>query len=99
MAFVRLAFFPGGTADQYAAVAGELAAAPSPSGRLVFAAGALKGGWQVVQVWERKEDLEAFNERWFLPAMRRLGGAGFPAPPSVQDFVSQDFWLAGTSAE
>ncbi len=44
MAFVRLAFFPGGTAEQYAELSRELADAPAPSGRLVFAAGRVEGG-------------------------------------------------------
>ncbi len=99
MALVRLAFFPGGTAEQYAALSRELAGVPTPSGRLVFAAGRVEGGWQVVQIWDRKERLDAFNERWLFPAMRRLGSAGFGNPPSVQDFVSQDLWLDNSNSE
>jgi len=99
MAFVRLAFFPGGTAEQYAELSRELAEAPAPSGRLVFAAGRVEGGWQVVQIWDRKESLDTFNERWLLPAMRRLGSAGFGKPASVHDFVSQDLWLDNSNSE
>lgn len=85
MAFVRLAFFPGGTAEHEAALASALADAPVPPERLLFASGAVDGGWQVVQVWESRGALEAFNRDWFLPALRSVGSAGFPAPPQVRD--------------
>lgn len=85
MAFVRLAFFPGGTAAQYDALAAELVGAPVPPDRLVFAAGAVEGGWQVVQVWRSRAALEAFNQAQLLPALRRLGDRAFPGPPVVTD--------------
>ena len=61
----------------------------SPPGRLVFAAGPVTGGWQVVQVWESRELLDAFNRDVFFPALARMASAGgfaFPAPPTVIDF-------------
>lgn len=57
MAFVRLAFFAGGTARQ-------------------------RAGWQVMQLWDTREDLERFNDDVHLPAVARLGGTDFPQAPS-----------------
>ncbi len=85
VAFVRLAFFPDGTAAQYDALAAELAGTPVPQDRLVFAAGAVDGGWQVVQVWRTREALDAFNEAVLQRALRRLGDRAFPRPPRVTD--------------
>ena len=90
VAFIRIAYFPGGTADQYRALAGELRNAPTPAGRLMFAAGPYGNGWQVVQVWNDRRQLDAFNREWLLPALGRLGRAGFPLPPDVRDFEPVD---------
>ena len=98
MAFVRIAYFPGGTAKQYWALAGELGGAPLPAGRLLFAAGSDLNGWRVVQVWEHKEQLEAFNREWLLPALQRLGPNGFPSPPDVHDLVTMDLHLGTPTA-
>ena len=86
MTFVRLAFFPEGTAEHYAAVADALGVTEPPEGRLLFAAGAAGGGWQVVQVWRTREGLEHFNRTVFLPALAAMSAPGFPRPPEVTDF-------------
>lgn len=88
--FVRLAFFPDGTAEHYRAVADALAGAPVSGDRLVFVAGPVPDGWQVVQVWTHRQALDEWNAAWFLPALRRLGPAGFPRPPLVTDFTADD---------
>ena len=93
MPFVRLAFFPDGTAEQYDALRAALAGAPAPEARLLFAAGPSGGGWQVVQVWETRADLENFNQVWFLPALAALQGRGFPKPPVVTDVETVDLSL------
>ena len=90
---MRLAFFPGGTAEQYDALARETREIDAPGERLVFAAGQAAGGWQVVQVWTSRAALDAFNAAVLLPALARLGGAGFPAPPTVVDFETHDLAL------
>ena len=95
MAFVRLALFPDGTAEQYDALAAELAGAPMPTDRLLFAAGPVAGGWQVVQVWRSREALEAFNADVLLPALRRLGEQGFRRPPLVTDLEPAVLELGG----
>ena len=93
MAFVRVAYFPGATAEQYAALREALAAAPVPRARLLFVAGPTDGGWQVVQVWESRADLDAYNQEWFLPALRTVGDRGFPGPPAVTDMETVDLVL------
>lgn len=90
MAFIRMAFFPGGNAEHYAALEAELGDAPHPTARLAFFAGPRDGGWQVVQVWEDAARLEEFNARWLFPAFARLGSAGFPQPPTVTDFEATE---------
>ena len=87
MVFVRLAFFPGGTAEHYAALQ-AVVDAPAPPERYFFAAGPVDGGWQVVQAWRSQEDLEAFNDAVLVPAYAALGGPPFPQPPAVTDFTS-----------
>lgn len=86
MVFVRLAFFPGGTADHYAALQRVVEVAAPPAERYFFAAGAAAGGWQVVQAWRSREDLEAFNAAVLVPAYAALGGPPFPLAPTVTDF-------------
>jgi hypothetical protein len=98
MTFVRLALFPGGTAEHYRAVAEAIGDAPTPPGRLCFAAGPAADGWQIVQVWRTRRELDDFNRAVFLPALRRLGDGGFPAPPRVTDFEPTDVSF-GTGAE
>ena len=44
MAFMRLAFFPGGTTEQWAAVVGAVGDVSSPEGRRAFAAGPVEDG-------------------------------------------------------
>jgi hypothetical protein len=39
MAFVRIAFFPDGTAEHYATLAAEIGAVEPPAARILFAAG------------------------------------------------------------
>lgn len=87
MPFVRLAFFPGAGREHFDALAGAMAAAPEPAERLLFAAGPVSGGWQVVQLWSSRDALDAFNRRHFVPALAALGSGAFPAPPEVTDFT------------
>lgn len=91
MPFVRLAYFPGASETVFASLHRALAEAPVPSSRLLFAAGPVPGGWQVVQVWDRKEALDEFNARWLAPALAGLGASGFPHPPVVTDFAAAEF--------
>lgn len=94
MAFVRLAFFPGGTADHYGVLARAIGEIPAPAGRLLFAAGERDGGWQLVQVWASRDALDAFNRDVFFPALAAVGPGGFPAAPQVTDFDTADLSFA-----
>ncbi|GAA1427167.1 hypothetical protein GCM10009616_03580 [Microlunatus lacustris] len=85
MVFVRLAFFPGGTAAHYAELQ-RVVDVTTPPERHYFAAGPVDGGWQVVQAWRSREDLDAFNAAVLEPAYAALGGRAFPLPPAVTDF-------------
>ena len=86
MVLVRLAFFPGGTAAHHQALQQVVEPTSSPPERYFFAAGAAPGGWQVVQAWRSREDLDRFNATVLGPAYAALGGRPFPADPVVTDF-------------
>lgn len=94
MTFVRLALFPDATREQYDRLARAMLHVPVPAERLLFAAGPVEGGWQVVQVWSCKACLDDFNRAHFFPALTKLGGSVFPAPPVVTDFEPVDVHLA-----
>lgn len=92
MAFIRLARFPGAGSEHFDALAAALRHAPVPAARLLFAAGSIDGGWQVVQVWSSRAELEEFNRNHLLPALAALGPSGFPTPPAVTDFSTEVMW-------
>ena len=81
MAFLRLAFFPGGDEEHWKAVADEVGDVTPPPARRAFAAGPVEGGWQVMQLWDARSDLERFNAEVFLPAMARVGRVAFRSRP------------------
>ena len=93
MAFLRLAFFPGGTAQHWAAVGQAVGDIDGPTARRAFAAGPAEGGWQVMQLWDTREDLERFNLDVYFPAVAKLGGMGFPQAPIVRDVSTVDAWI------
>lgn len=86
MAFVRLAYFPDALQGHFDALAAKMSEAPTPRGRLLFAAGPVRGGWQVVQVWSSEAELIEYNREYFLPVLASLGSQAFPSPPVVTDF-------------
>ncbi len=91
MAFARLAYFPGGTEEQHRAVAEALGGAHAEvEGRILFAAGPVEGGWQIVQIWESEEALGRFVENNLKPAFEKVGDRGYQAPPEVTDFPVHD---------
>lgn len=85
-AFVRLARFPGAREHHFRALADAMGDVPAPDGRLVFAAGPVEDGWQVVQTCADPHGLDHFNAAHFLPALASLGDFAFPQPPVVVDF-------------
>lgn len=88
---MRLALFPGATREHYEALGAALPEHEPPEHRLVFAAGPVEAGWQVVQVWRSKADLDVFNEAVLLPALSQVG---FPRPPVVTDFETAELLLS-----
>ena len=93
MAYARLAMFPGGTEEQARTVAEELGRSNiDPPGRILFGAGPVDGGSQIIQVWESRADLDSFLEASFRPAMQRLAaaGRGWTSAPVVVDVELHD---------
>lgn len=95
MAFLRLAFFPGGTAAHWDTVVQAVGDVAVPDARRAFAAGPVDGGWQVMQLWDTRADLERFNRDVFFPSVARLPTGGFPQPPVVRDVDTADAWVEG----
>lgn len=93
MAFLRLAFFPGGTAEHWAAVVDAVGDVSPPEARRAFAAGPVEGGWQVMHLWDSRMELERFNRDTYLPAVAGLADRGFPQSPVVHDVDTADAWL------
>jgi len=93
MAFLRLAFFPGGTAAHWEAVVEAVGDLPPPEARRAFASGPIDGGWQVVQLWDTRDALEEFNREIYFPAVSRLVAGGFPETPTVHDVDTVDAWV------
>jgi hypothetical protein len=107
MTFVRMAYFPGVTTEHFDAIARQVPS-EAPRGRLFFAAGPVDAGWQVVQIWESRELLDAYNQAVFFPALAALGTppaarggqlrAGLPFAPRRPAVRSQERPRAGRSA-
>ena len=91
MAFARLALFPGGTQQQHEAVAEALGDAHTKAdGRILFAAGPVPAGWQILQIWESRENLEAWAQAYLGDAFAKAGSRGYSTPPSITDFELTD---------
>jgi hypothetical protein len=97
--FLRLAYFPSATRDHFDALTRHLPA-EAPPDRLMFAAGPVAEGWQVVQLWRSSGALDAFNRDAFFPALKAIGQPAFPRPPQVVDFEPAIFsWSGGTAVD
>lgn len=87
MAFARLALFPEGTQQQHEAIVEGLGTAHVDApGRLLFAAGPTEGGWQIIQVWETRDQLEQWVQDNLGRAFAHAGSRGYLHPPVVTDF-------------
>ncbi len=94
MTFIRVAHFPGGTREQYETIDAAMGdAVNNAPGRILFAAGGTPTGWNVVQVWESEEQLEAWVQQHLGAAFAKVGDRGYPAPPEISDFVVEDLRL------
>lgn len=94
MAFARLALFPGGTQAQHQAIVDALGAGQiHPDGRILFAAGPATDGWQILQLWESREQLETWVQQHLGPAFAAVAGRGYTAPPRITDFEVHDLQI------
>lgn len=83
MAFGIIHFFPGGTAENYAAsIAAVHPADGLPDGQVFHAAGPSDGGWTIMAVHESKQSWEKFRDDILLPRMQAGIPGGFPTPPN-----------------
>lgn len=93
MAIGIIALFPGGTKAQFDAVVEEMGDGHSVQPeRIVFAAGAVDEGWQIVQVWRDQSAFERLVQEHLRPAMERVGERGFPTPSQVRIFAVEELW-------
>jgi heme-degrading monooxygenase HmoA len=87
MAFARLALFPEGTQQQHEAIVEGLGDAHNNApGRLLFAAGPTDEGWQIIQIWQTREQLEQWVQDNLGKAFAHAGSRGYKYPPRVTDF-------------
>ena len=86
-----ITLFPGGTEQQYKALIAEMGAGHTDQPeRILFAAGPVPEGWQIVQVWEDPAGLERLAAEHLRPAMATIGDRGFPNPPAMVRFEVKD---------
>jgi hypothetical protein len=80
--------FAGGTQQHYDAAhtVMEIDADP-PTGMIVHSAGAIDGGWGVIDFWESRAAFDDFVEQRLMPRLHGLGDQGFPSPPDVKEFA------------
>jgi len=91
MAFVRIAKFPGGNEKHHRAIVEALGASYEDCpGRVLFAAGPVEDGWQIVQVFESEGALDRFVQEHLGAAFAQVGDRGYPAPPEIVDFTTVD---------
>ncbi len=87
MAWARLVTYPGGTAEQYAAIVEALGDAQTNApGRIFHAAGPSERGWQIFMVWESQEAFFAWARQHVGPSHERAGDRGWQTDPETFDF-------------
>jgi hypothetical protein len=85
MAFIRITRPPNTTADTYEKVNAELGVeGEPPAGLLLHCAGEVDGKWQIVDVWESREQARQFYEGPLTQAIEAALGMVPPAPPSIE---------------
>lgn len=98
MAFARVATFPQGTEAHHRVLVEALGDAHvDPSGRILFAAGPVDDGWQILQVWEDRDQLERWVQAHLGPAFAKVGNRGYPRPPEITDIALTDLLVAERS--
>lgn len=82
-----ITLFPGGTEEQFRSLIAEMGDGHTHQpDRVLFAAGPVPEGWQIVQIWENAEGLDRLAVDHLRPAMAKIGDRGFPSPPTMIRF-------------
>jgi hypothetical protein len=81
---------PAGGRCHQAIVEGLGDAQDYAEGRILFAAGPVPDGWQIVQVWESRTAMETWVEDNLGHAFAKAGSCAYPAPPRIADFELTD---------
>lgn len=85
MAFIRITQPPNVTAETYEQVNAALDPADNPPpGLLVHCAGEVDGKWQIVDVWESREQAQDFYEGPLTAAIEGVIGMTPPPAPSSE---------------
>jgi hypothetical protein len=86
MAFIRIFRPPNVGAEVYDAVNAEMGVEQDPPPGLLFhCAGEVEGEWQIIDVWESKEQARRFDEERLAPAIETVIGTVPPGgPPSTE---------------
>jgi hypothetical protein len=98
MAVAVVMDFTGATLDQYDQVLQKMhldAGGPLPTGGLFHWAAATDGGLRVVDVWETREQYEAFAAEQIGPYTREVG---IPAPPEISFYDVHNYMVEGAAA-
>ena len=91
MAIVRIIRPEGTTREMYDAVDAKInIGAEPPTGLIVHTAGEVDGQWQVVDVWESKEDAERFDNERLIPAITEVAGPGGPQGPPMSVYEAHN---------
>jgi hypothetical protein len=54
-------------------------------------------GFQIIEVWESKEQCDRYNEELVLPAMRDVFGGPPPQEPAVHEFEPRGLVIPGAA--
>ena len=80
------------TADQVCKLMGLTPKGPGPAGSISHFATMTDSGLRVVDVWESKEQFDAFARDQIGPLSQQ---AGFPGPPQIQVFEVHNYLTPG----
>ena len=87
--------FDGATLEQYdetCRLMGLTPKGPGPAGAISHFATATDGGIRVVDVWETREQFDAFAQEKIGPLSQQ---AGIPSPPAMQFFDVHNYFTPG----
>ncbi|HXB16506.1 MAG TPA: hypothetical protein VNV44_12270 [Solirubrobacteraceae bacterium] len=90
MAIIRIIRPPMVTADMYEEVNRRMGVdADVPDGLIAHAAGDTGGQWEIVEVWESREQADRFDEERLRPAIEAVMGGPPPNEPQTTVYEAQ----------